>query len=303
MKEKLDKIVSDALEQINTSEKLDKLNDIKTAFLGKKGELTAVLKGMKDVAPEDRPKVGQMVNDARQKIEEVLDEKRRKLDSIEHREEREAELRRDLAAADAEVRKIGADLGAKRREVAARLAGRVTRNLHGLGFLSASFGIKIEECEPAEHGCDSVTYMFGPNPGEQPRPLADIASSGEIARVMLALKSVLAAHDRTEVIVFDESDANRGGERGRAVGERLREVARRRQVIAITHLPQSAAYGDRHFMVSKSVSGGRTRTTIAEVAGDRRVNEIARMLGGERPTGVVKNHAEELLRISSSHGV
>ena len=236
-------------------------------------------------------------------LSEVLDEKRRKLDSIEHREEREAELRRDLAAADAEVRKIGADLGAKRREVAARLAGRVTRNLHGLGFLSASFGIKIEECEPAEHGCDSVTYMFGPNPGEQPRPLADIASSGEIARVMLALKSVLAAHDRTEVIVFDEIDANIGGETGRAVGERLREVARRRQVIAITHLPQSAAYGDRHFMVSKSVSGGRTRTTIAEVAGDRRVNEIARMLGGERPTGVVKNHAEELLRISSSHGV
>ena len=235
-------------------------------------------------------------------LTEVLEEKRRKLDAIEHREEREAELRRELESADAEVRKAGAELGKKRRAAATRLAERVTRNLHGLGFLSASFDIRIEDCEPAEHGCDRVTYMFGPNPGESERPLADIASSGEIARVMLALKSVLAAHDRTEVIVFDEIDANIGGETGRAVGERLREVARRRQVIAITHLPQSAAYGDRHLVVSKAVSGGRTRTTIAEVAGDRRVNEIARMLGGERPTGVVGKHAEELLRISRGDG-
>ena len=103
--------------------------------------------------------------------------------------------------------------------------------------------------------------------------------------------------------MFDEIDANIGGETGRAVGERLREVARRRQVIAITHLPQSAACGDCHFVVSKAVSGGRTRTTIAEVAGERRVNEIARMLGGESPTGVVKKHAEELLRISRGDGV
>ena len=236
-------------------------------------------------------------------LSEVLDEKRNRLDAIERREEREAGLRRDLAEADAEVRRLGAEIGEKRREVAERLAARVTRNLHGLGFLSASFGIRIEGREPAEHGCDSVTFMFGPNPGEQSRPLSDIASSGEIARVMLALKSVLAAHDGTDVIVFDEIDANIGGETGRAVGERLREVARRRQVIAITHLPQSAAYGDRHFMVSKSVSGGRTRTTIAEVAGERRVNEIARMLGGESPSGVVKRHAEELLRISGCNDV
>ena len=232
-------------------------------------------------------------------LSEALDAKRLKLDAIEHREVREAELREELEKADAEVRKVGAEIGARRREVAARLAGRVTRNLHGLGFLSASFGIKVGSCEPAEHGCDSVTFMFGPNPGEPDRPLADIASSGEIARVMLALKSVLAAHDRTDVLVFDEIDANIGGETGRAVGERLREIARRRQVVAITHLPQSAVYGDRHFVVSKSVSGGRTRTTIAEVAGDRRVNEIARMLGGKEPTGVVKDHAKELLRISS----
>ena len=98
-------------------------------------------------------------------LSEVLDAKRLKLDAIEHREEREAELRVELEKADSEVRKIGAEIGARRREVAVRLAERVTRNLHGLGFLSASFGINIGACEPAEHGCDSVAFMFGPNPG------------------------------------------------------------------------------------------------------------------------------------------
>ena len=140
--------------------------------------------------------------------------------------------------------------------------------------------------------------MFAPNPGEPDRPLADVASSGEIARVMLALKSVLAEHDPAEVLVFDEIDANIGGEAGRAVGEKLRAVSRRRQVIAITHLPQSAACADRHLVVAKAVSGGRTRTTISAVEGEGRVAEIARMLGGEKTTSVVRRHAEELLQLS-----
>ena len=112
------------------------------------------------------------------------------------------------------------------------------------------------------------------------------------------MSGVLAAHDSTDVMVFDEIDANIGGEVGREVGERLRSVARHRQVIAITHLPQSAAYGERHLVVAKSVSGGRTRTSISEVSGEGRVLEIARMLGGERVTSVVKKHADELLQLS-----
>jgi DNA repair protein RecN (Recombination protein N) len=110
---------------------------------------------------------------------------------------------------------------------------------------------------------------------------------------MLALKSVLSAHDSTDVLVFDEIDANIGGEAGRVVGEKMRAVARDHQVVAITHLPQSAACGDRHLVVSKSVSGGRTRTRIESVEGEARVREIARMLGGA--SGVVAKHAKELL--------
>ena len=153
----------------------------------------------------------------------------------------------------------------------------------------------LEPHEPDATGCDRVVYRFEPNPGESARPLAQIASTGEIARVMLAVKAVIAEHDAIPVLVFDEIDANLGGETGRAVGEKLRAVARHHQVVAITHLPQSAVYGDRHFVVSKAVSGGRTRSAIREVTGETRVREIARMLGGEKATSVVLRHAKELL--------
>ena len=230
---------------------------------------------------------------------DVLEQKRRRLDEVEHREERIAALRKELDVAEDELRAKAGELTKTRRAAAKRLAKKVTSELHDLGFLVATFDVTLEPTEPAAHGCDRVVFFFGPNPGEAARPLAAIASSGEIARVMLALKSVLAAHDSTETLVFDEVDANIGGEVGRVVGEKLRAVSRHRQVVAITHLPQSAVYGDRHLVVSKTVSGGRTRTTISEVEGDDRVSEIARMLGGEKLTSVVKKHAEELLKLYS----
>lgn len=162
--------------------------------------------------------------------------------------------------------------------------------------------MSLEAAEPGPSGLDRVVFLFGPNPGEAARPLAAIASSGEIARAMLAVKVVLArafqVFQPSQTLVFDEIDANIGGEVGKVVGEKMRAVAEGRQVIAITHLPQSAVYGARHLVVSKSVSEGRTRTHVAEVKGAGRVAEIARMLGGEKLTSVVKRHAEELLEVS-----
>ena len=225
---------------------------------------------------------------------EVLAAKKARLDDLERRDERLEELRREVASADAEVRRAGAALSKRRKAAAAKLSKAVTAGLHDLGFLQADFSVSLAPCDSQPHGCDKVEYMFGPNPGEPSRPLAAIASSGEAARVMLALKSVLSAHDSTDVLVFDEIDANIGGEAGRVVGEKMRAVARDHQVIAITHLPQSAACGDRHLVVSKSVSGGRTRTRIEAVEGAARAREIARMLGGG-DSAVVARHAEELL--------
>jgi len=227
-----------------------------------------------------------------------LAEKKSRLDEMEHREERLAELGKRKEKAEAAVRAEGAKLTEKRKSAAAKIAKRVTKELADLGFRQAKFTVSIGPIAPESHGCDRVVYMFEPNPGEQARPLADVASSGETARVMLALKEVLAEHDATELLVFDEIDANVGGEVGAIVGAKMREVAKSHQVIAITHLPQSAAFGERHLVVTKSVSGGRTRTSISTVGGEDRVSEIARMLGGEHITSVVRDHAKELLGLS-----
>ena len=226
----------------------------------------------------------------------ALEERRARLDALEHRDEKIAELRGAEKLALAEVVKCGSALTKVRKSAAEKLAKAVTAELRDLGFLQAKFSVRLEKIEPESHGCDRVSYMFEPNPGEAARPLSDIASSGEIARVMLSLKSVISAHDATDVLVFDEIDANIGGEVGGVVGAKMRAVAACHQVIAITHLPQSAVFGDNHLVVSKAVSGGRTRTCIAAVDGEARAREIARMLGGEKSTSVVMRHAEELLK-------
>ena len=194
-----------------------------------------------------------------------------------------------LALRDERARRL-ADLEGR----GARLAA-LADELHGLGFLRAGFDVSLAPHAPDATGCDAVDFLFAPNPGEAARPLREIASTGEIARVMLAVKTVVAEHDAIPVLVFDEIDSNIGGEVGRAVGEKLRAVARHHQVIAITHLPQSAVYGARHLAVAKAVSGGRTRSTIQPLEGEARVAEIARMLGGTSLTSVVEQHARELL--------
>ena len=248
----------------------------------------------------------------------LLAAKKAKLDALEHREERVAELERKIAAAEKSVRAAGAELTKARKAVAEKMAKAVTKELKDLGFLQAKFFVALEPIEPTEHGLDRVVYMFAPNPGEAARPLAAIASSGEVARVMLAMKVAglqglkvskfeslkVPANPQTlkpsnlQTLVFDEIDANIGGEVGKVVGEKMRTVAKGHQVIAITHLPQSAVFGERHLVVSKGVADGRTKTEISEVAGEDRVSEIARMLGGEKLTSVVKRHAEELLQLS-----
>ena len=264
-------------------------------------------------------------------LKSSLEAKKAKLDASEHREERIAELNEKIAVADKQVRKAGAELTKLRKSAAEKLSASVTKELRDLGFLQAKFFVALEPIEPEAHGMDRIVYMFEPNPGEQARPLADIASSGEIARVMWASKvagcglrvagcgsrvagsgsrvagsgsrdgmcnSQLATLNLQPTLVFDEIDANIGGEVGKIVGEKMKAVAKSHQVIAITHLPQSAVYGDRHLVVSKHVSGGRTRTRISEVEGEDRISEVARMLGGEKLTSVVRKHAEELLQLS-----
>jgi len=150
--------------------------------------------------------------------------------------------------------------------------------------------------EPRASGLDEIDFGFAPNAGEDMRPLKAIASSGEIARVMLACKAVLAEHDKVPLLVFDEIDANVGGEMGVAIGEKLRDVAAHHQLIAITHLPQVAVCGGHHLLVEKSVVEGRTVTEVTSLEGTARIDEISRMLGGK---GASRDKlAKEMLGVS-----
>jgi len=218
-----------------------------------------------------------------------------RLDNLAHRAEKIEGLQKLIAAEKENLRTKADNLTETRRRATAKLGKAITSALNDLGFLNAGFTIIIEPAAPASHGADEIIFEFAPNPGEPSRPLKAIASSGEIARVMLAVKAVLAAHDSIPVLVFDEIDANIGGEVGRAVGQKLRHVAKSHQVISITHLPQSAVYGQQHVKVSKEVQNKRTRMTARILNNDERVDEIARMLGGKGLTSVIENHAREML--------
>ena len=181
-------------------------------------------------------------------------------------------------------------LGAK------RLSKAIMEKQRDLGFKESSFTIEITETGLSSTGIDQVTYYFAPNPGEGFRSLKDIASSGEISRIMLAIKTVLAKADKTPTLVFDEIDSNIGGTTAVKVGSSLRFLGKERQVLCITHLPQVAAGAEKHFVVEKSYSKGRTMAALNSLKDNDRVYEIARMLGGKESTSVVLKHAEELVK-------
>ncbi len=236
-------------------------------------------------------KYGASVQDVLAKLQASRD----RLDDLAARDERLARIDAEIAAAVSERTARGATLSKARAAASASLAKAITKELRDLGFLRAGFGVDVTPAPPRPDGADAVSFGFAPNPGEPMRALRDIASSGEVARVMLAVKAVLAKHDRIPVLVFDEIDANIGGEVGHAVGRKLRTVAANHQVLCITHLPQVAVFGDSHFVVSKAVQKNRTLTRIAPVAGEARAEEVARMLGGKDLTPVTLEHARKLL--------
>lgn len=217
-----------------------------------------------------------------------------RLRQIESRDDALARLAAAAAAAEARVRERGGQLAAKRRAGAKRLARAVVKELHGLGFLRAGFEVvPATLAAPGPAGLEAVEFLWAPNPGEPPKPLRAVASSGEMSRVMLAVKSVLAAADDVPLLVFDEIDANVGGAVAGAVAARMRALAAGRQVLCVTHLPPVAAAARQQFVVDKEFVGGRTLSRLVPVAGEERVAEIARMLGGLTPSAV--GHARALL--------
>jgi DNA repair protein RecN (Recombination protein N) len=231
-------------------------------------------------------------------IDEVMargEQAAKDLEDIETRGEKIGALEKEQAAMASKASKLAKSLSAARAKAAPSLTKAVTKELRELGFLRAEFGVRLESLNEARVlGAELAEFEFAPNPGESAKPLRAIASSGEISRVMLALKSVLAGQDGVPLLVFDEIDANVGGEVAVKVGQKMRELSKVHQVLCITHLPQVAAAAHRQFAVTKEFDGTRTTTAVGELSGADRVAELARMLGGQDSKSALA-HARSLL--------
>jgi len=235
------------------------------------------------------------------KVEAVIaarDDMRRRLELQGDVEGSLAKLEKQIAEALKAARKVAGELRQVREKAAGQLAKAGAKVIAQLGFKKADFRVHLTPlAELGPHGDCGVEFLFSPNVGEPPLPLHRIASSGELARVMLALKTVLAEIDDVPLLVFDEVDANVGGEIGRIVGEKMADIAEKHQVLCVTHLPQVAAQAQNHFVVTKDQSGDRAAVSIEPIHGNRqgRVGELARMLG-DRSAKSALAHAEELLK-------
>ena len=231
-----------------------------------------------------------------------------KLEDLQFGSERIEELKDQIHGVTQGAQKLAIELSKKRRETATQLESLIERELQTLGMEKAVFQILVSPIESAEgpleiegkryelrtNGMDEIEFFISPNVGSEPKPLAKIASGGEISRVMLALKTVLAQIDLIPTMIFDEIDAGIGGRTADIVGQKLKELSRYRQVFCITHLPQIARFADQHFRVEKSVEGNRTTITAKLLTPEERVEEVARMHGGEA-TVTTLAHARELL--------
>ncbi|MGD8242553.1 MAG: DNA repair protein RecN, partial [Desulfobacterales bacterium] len=247
-------------------------------------------------------------------LESVLakaDEIRQRLDELENLGERIKAQEAFLSEQHALLAKDAERLSARRGEVAQKLTTRIIAELGDLEMGPTQFeialtGVAADPQTPAcmthkglridERGYDRAAFFISPNIGEALKPLAAIASGGELSRVVLALKAILAESGTVETVIFDEVDAGIGGSIAEVVGQKLKSLARRHQVICITHLPQIARFGDAHFKITKAVEGGRTATHIAPLDDPDRLEEIARMLGGVKITAKTRAHAREMLR-------
>ena len=239
-------------------------------------------------------------------VEEVLsyyEEAKAQLEGFETWEEDKEQLRAEIKEREQDVLSRAGELSERRKEAASRLAERILESVRVLGMPKTQFVVSVEprrgengraSCGP--HGIDTVSFLISPNPGEPMKPLSEIASGGELSRVMLAIKSALADNDRVGCMVFDEIDSGIGGEVAVAVGEHLSRLGQRKQILCITHLASIAARADNHVQVQKLEKNGRTVTDVSGVSGQERVDEIARMLAGDRTGTVSRQHAEELLR-------
>lgn len=225
----------------------------------------------------------------------------RELDALTKFDQNLQELDAAIAKTFKQLSGVCERLSEARKKAGAKLSAGVESELSELGMKKAKFSISlVKESEPASEGWDRVEFLFSANQGVDAKPLKNIASGGEMSRVMLGIKTVLAKADNVPVLVFDEIDAGIGGPTGQTVGKKLKALSTHRQILCITHLPQIAAFADRHLAVEKGSQAGKTSTLIRDLAEKDRLEEIARMLSGEEITPTARKHASELITQSNA---
>ncbi|MEW6515304.1 MAG: DNA repair protein RecN [candidate division FCPU426 bacterium] len=254
-------------------------------------------------------KLGRKYGPGEEAILAYRDQAAREQNQLAHRDEELARLAESEAGLAANLSQLARRLSDQRRAASEKYSREVKRELDGLGFIRPEFIIAVSlredpegwvqwegktyACGPA--GADELEFLIAPNPGEEPKPVAKIASGGELSRLMLALKVAAAAAAQVPTMIFDEVDAGIGGATAEAVGRKLAALAKNRQVVVITHLPQIARFANRHFLVAKRVEQGRTVSSVEALSGETRIREVARLMAGEQITETALQHARELI--------
>ena len=222
---------------------------------------------------------------------------KQELDEIEFADDHIDRLKKKLKKAEKEAWDAAKELRKNRQEAAERLSARILTELAQLDMPKVRFSCVFTEIELANNGADSVAFYMSANVGEALKPMSKVASGGELARIMLAMKNVLAEQDRVDTLIFDEVDTGVSGRAAQKVAEKLKSVARNKQVLCVTHLPQIAAMGDTHLLIAKGERDGRTYTTVTPLDIEGRKRELARIIGGASITETTLKSAEEMLAL------
>ncbi len=279
--------------RVNLSELAYSIRDYKRGITFNPGRLSEIESRLHEISRVIKKHGGS--SDETLKHLRMLEEKLQRLENTGFLIE---EVKAELEEVEARVRKKAERLSATRQEIAREFARRVEENLRKLGMPDARFSVgfsRLPGNQLNRRGVDVAEFFFSANPGEEVKPLAKIASGGELSRIMLALKVLLSGSESREVLIFDEVDTGIGGKTASLVGKMLSRISTNQQVICITHLPQIACFGDVHFSVYKELRNGRTETFIERLSGKKREEEIARMLGGLAVSEKTLAHAKELL--------
>lgn len=225
------------------------------------------------------------------------------LETLADSDNRRDALREQYRAELAEAKRLAGEITARRRAAAAKLEKEIVRELVGLDMDKVKMRVAVHTgTKLAVHGFDTVTFEISVNPGEPEKPLSKVASGGELSRIMLALKNVLTAGEEVGMLIFDEIDTGVSGHAAQQIARKLSAIAKKKQTLCVTHLPQIAAMGDHHLRIAKSVQGGRSFTAVSPMDRAHRVDEIARLLSGEQISDAARRNAEELLDAARQEG-